>query len=68
MKSITNKPDFTRRTLSLGKVPCYQYCKSLKDELKDGVNSSLSRVTGFPEPLICRLVRKVLLLVQMPHY
>jgi len=37
MKSITNKPDFTRRTLSLGKVPCYQYCKSLKDELKDGM-------------------------------
>ncbi len=37
MKSITNRPDFTKRTLSLGKVPCYQYCKSLKDELKDGM-------------------------------
>lgn len=34
MKNITNKPDFTKRTLKFGQVECYQYDKSLQDELK----------------------------------
>ena len=34
MKNITNKPDFAKRMLSFGQVPCYQYDRSLKDELK----------------------------------
>ena len=34
MKDITNKPDFTKKTLTFGEVPCYQYDKSLADELK----------------------------------
>jgi len=34
MKDITNKPDFTKKTLTFGEVPCYQYDKSLKDEIK----------------------------------
>lgn len=39
MKSITNKPDFSKQMLSFGQVPCYQYDNSLKDELKKGMTA-----------------------------
>jgi 2-oxoisovalerate dehydrogenase E1 component len=39
MKHITNKPDFTKRTLKFGQVECYQYDKSLQDELKNGMTA-----------------------------
>ena len=39
MKNITNKPDFTRRKLTFGEVECYQYNKSLKDELTKGMTA-----------------------------
>ena len=39
MKNITNKPDFTKRTLTFGEVQCYKYDKSLKDELKKGMTA-----------------------------
>ena len=39
MKDITNKPDFSKRTLTFGEVPCYQYDKSLADELKGGMTA-----------------------------
>ena len=39
MKNITNKPDFTKRTLTFGEVECYKYDKSLKDELKKGMTA-----------------------------
>ena len=37
MKCITNPPDFTPCKLSFGEVPCYQYQKTLKDELAAGL-------------------------------
>lgn len=39
MKSITNKPDFRPEILSFGEVKCYQYAKSLSDELKGGMTA-----------------------------
>ena len=39
MKNITNKPDFTKKTLTFGEVECYKYDKSLKDELKKGISA-----------------------------
>ena len=33
MKTLTDRPDFTKRTLSFGQIPCFQYDKSLKDEI-----------------------------------
>jgi len=39
MKSVTNKPDFTKRTLTFGQVECYKYDKSLQDELGDSMTA-----------------------------
>lgn len=39
MKNIVNGPDFSKRMLSFGQVPCYQYDKSLKDELAGNMTS-----------------------------
>ena len=36
MKSIIALPNFTARKLTFGEVPCFQYQKTLKDELKSG--------------------------------
>ena len=39
MKNIVNGPDFSKRMLSFGQVPCYQYDRSLKDELGNNMTS-----------------------------
>ena len=39
MKNVTNKPDFTKRTLKFGQVECYKYDKSLQDELKNSMTA-----------------------------
>jgi len=36
MKSIVALPNFTTRKLSFGEVPCFQYQKTLNDEIKAG--------------------------------
>ncbi|MHC4755192.1 MAG: thiamine pyrophosphate-dependent enzyme, partial [Planctomycetota bacterium] len=39
MKSIVQKPDFRTRELTFGKIPCFAYNRSLKDELKAGLTA-----------------------------
>ena len=38
MKSIVQKPDFTPRKLTFGEVDCFNFNRTLKDELKAGLN------------------------------
>jgi 2-oxoisovalerate dehydrogenase E1 component len=39
VKSIVQKPDFRTRELTFGKIPCFAYNRSLKDELKAGLTA-----------------------------
>ena len=40
MKNLDILPDFTPKRLEFGSVPCYQYQRSLADELAGGMDVS----------------------------
>ncbi len=61
MKEVINPPDFRPRILEFGTVPCYQYNKTLKDELKQGVLTAEDALFMYRQMLYVRAFESVII-------